>query len=352
MGRTDFTSPQAPIFRFPNSAIGARFAGTQVGVRLAGDGDDRWEAQIDGGTPVVLVTHPSPTPVLIPIATNLAAGDHTLWLTKRTERLQSGGGENCGQTQFFGLDLGSGGVLKTPPARRARRLLAVGDSSFTGYGAGQLVTSSANDCAFSPATQDAQSSVPAYLAAALGAELHNISYSGTGVYMSVYDPSPTHAVPYVWQELAPHAATPLWDHNLFVPDVVVISAGGDDLAGNPGVGTFPNRPAFVAAYRDLLKGIRKTAPAALIVATVPPGAFGQDLTLLSAAIKEAIAAANDANTLYYWYFDNDPTYSSYGEVAVGMQLYWGCRQHLSPKGGAFLAGRLAAFIAPRRGWTL
>lgn len=356
VGRFDTTVPNAPRFSLPNSRIGATFSGTSLGLLLACDANDALAVQVDGNAPSVVYLHPNGQPSVYPVASALAAGNHTVWLTKRTESYevdQRNANVRTGTITFSGLVLDTGAAVGPPPAPRGHLFVALGDSSFTGYGVDQLQTGGIS-CVFSPNTQNALLSVPGQLADLLGAEVINVSASGKGIAQSAYDLNNlTDQLPALWRKTVPPASAPAYAFPALDVDAVLVSAGSDDLVGAYGVGVISSPAAFVATYTALLSDIRSHYPRALLVGLVNPNAIGSDKTTLTSLLTQAVAsrnAAGDANVFVFDYFAGDANgWASYNDADAALKLGHGCQGHASPAGSLFLAQRLAAFLRAHAG---
>ena len=351
VGRFDLSDPNAVMFAWPNSKIGASFTGTTLSVTLADSGTDYFNIVLDGQSAGVVQTNPGTTPVTYPIASNLAAGTHTVWMTKRTEFMQSGGSTYVGITTFYGFNLQAGAHFATPPSTRPRHLDFIGDSAFTGFGAGQVMTPETY-CSYTPATQNADLSIPAYTAQILNAEIVNASSSGQGVYQSVYDNNNAHLLPVMYEETVPPSAAPAWNFNQWTADAVIISAGGDDLAGDSGSGTLPDPSAFLNAYVSWLARIRQHYPQALIVVVEAQSAKGTDIATLGNPLQQAVAARvsqGDSKVDFFSYYTGTP-YTDYDDAVTALGFEYGCGYHPSPAGALWLAQRLSTFIQSKTGW--
>jgi len=347
------TNPNAPIFGLLSSRIGATFTGTSLSAIFTGTGTNLFNVVIDNQNAIVITVPPTTTPTVFPITHTLTGGAHTVWMTKRTEFLQSDGTESVGSVQFFGFTLDPNGAFGTPPATQTRRIEFSGDSGFTGFGADAVMTGGASYCSYTPETQNADKSIPAYTGALLNADIINDSSSGQAVYHSVYDNNPNHLLTAMFYETNPPLQAPAWNFNGWIPDVVVLDAGGDDLTGSAGSGKFPNPNAFITTYEQWLTQIRLFYPNATIVLVLSQSAASQDIATLGGALQQVVAARNaaaDANVYYYDYFTSDPNYVTYDTMATGMKVYWGCSYHPSAAGAQVLGERLATFIAQKMNW--
>ena len=397
VGRFDVRDPNAVRFNWPGARIGVAFTGTSLGVRLRDTGADTFDVQIDGvdyaspadayginaqaalvpcnpvaqvpawdgnNFPGCVLAVPSSTTDLnatttYPIATGLAEGNHVAWLSKRSEFYQG----NAGTTTFYGFTLDDNATLLAPPSYRKRRIEFVGDSSFSGFGAGQR-----NPCTYTSRNCDAGRAIPAYAAQYLKAEAINLSSSGQGVYQSYYDHTGNHNLPTLYRQTVGLDANVPWG---FADDVdaVIFSAGGDDLWGAAGSGSFDNNDPnvktdatdnFVAAYASWLNDVRIRRRKATLFVTLTYGAAGQDIATLGNALQRAVSqrnAAGDANVVYFTYFPtNDSSrnpngYQTLGDVTAQQQLWLGCSGHPSPPVARVLAAMLGAFVAQRMGYA-
>jgi hypothetical protein len=327
-----------------------------LSVTLSDTGTDMFNVSIDGVPQTTLVSSPNSVPQTYSIASGLASGTHTVWMTKRTEPYQADKVDLTkltGTTTFYGFTLSPDGAFQAPPLGRVRIIEFLGDSSCSGYGVDQLVAANANTCVYTIATQNADASVPAATAATAEAEVINVSASGRGIYTSQYDPNDlTNQLPYLYKETVPPAASSVYGFDQYVPHVVVINGGGDDVFGDAGNGNFPDPAAFLSSYTGLVTSIRGHYPNALIVCAVGSGTFGNDKILIANAINQVVAAraaAGDTNVTAYDYFAGSPNgWSTYGDVAIS--LGYGCEGHASTAGSKFLGGQLGAFIKTKMGW--
>lgn len=378
-GRFSATNGNSLTFALPSSRIGGRFTGTTLALSLSDTGYDHFDVTLDGNTFVAptyvaqtgclalaeaqaqssnanatsgcIATTPSTIAQTYVVATNLPPGQHTVWLTKRTEMYQGSGTGAVGQTSFYGFVLDANATLLTPPSPRPRLIDFVGDSGFTGYGAAQLMHNSNDYCDFTPGNQDAAASVPYLTGALLNADVVNVSSSGQGVVNGVYDTNKAHLLPVLYEETLPPATSPAFDFSVRQADVVVLAGGGDDLIGASGSGHFADPNAFVAGYVAWLQKIRSHYPKARIVCALTSGAQTGDIATLGGALQQAVQTAADPNIVYYSFFMNETTLTTYSDIAAKCGFDYGCKYHPSPAGAQWLAGRLAAFIRAQMQWT-
>jgi hypothetical protein len=192
------------------------------------------------------------------LAENLAMGDHTVEVYKRTEAFS-------GVLRLSGITFPNGGALLPPPPRKARRIEIIGNSTLSGYG----VEGNRGDAACSTnAVHNARRSLIQLLATALDAEDYAPTVSGTGVLYNE-TPTDTNLIHVTYPRTLPRAAMPMWDFTTWQPHVVVIMVGGTDLS-NPSVDPPPSQATFATAYAQFLQTVRSKNPNALIVAATSP----------------------------------------------------------------------------------
>lgn len=355
VGRLDTSNPNFAKMSFLGSRVGVRFSGTSLALVAADTGYDLLNVYIDGATtPQVLTLAPSTTPQTYPVTSTLAAGEHIAWFSKRTEAWQKDKVDTTkttGAISFYGVTLSSDGNLLKPPAPKKRLIEAIGDSGCTAYGVDQANTSD-SPCSYTVGTQNADESLFAYAAQALDAELVNVSTSGRGIYNSYWIQTLGEQLPYFYTQTVSPNPSPAWNFTSYVPDVVVVDGGGDDLFGDTGVGAFPDTNAFLTTYTKLLTDIRGHYPQAFIVCALSAGASGNDKITLGGAIQQVVTARNaagDPNVAYFEFFTGNPNgWASYSDA--GGTFGYGCEWHVSAKGAQFLGQRLAAFVQTKLGW--
>lgn len=245
-GRVDSTNRSAPILSWSGSGATLRFSGTSCQVVLAGKGV-WWRVDVDGVERAPLRDAGTSSDTTYTLATGLAAGPHTVELTKRTEA-------SSGSARLKGFLVD--GVALPPIPRPLRRLQLVGNSITCGYGD----LDSSRDHHFSLETEDFTRTYGALTARAFGAEIHGICVSGIGVYRNG-DSSLTRTMPERWESSAAFGSTSSWSHANWQPDAVVIDLGTNDFAYIP----FPDSTAFQDKFFAFLERIRQVHPKTAVV---------------------------------------------------------------------------------------
>lgn len=355
VGRWDETDSKGIRFRFGGLKMNVAFTGTSLAADITDTGTDYFNVIVDGNVMPTMVLNANDR-TRHTVVSNLAAGPHVASLVKRTEAL-SGFAPQTGIVQLQNFIVDAGAQLLDPPALQKRRIEAIGDSGFTGWGVETVVMDTAHDCdGNNGSIEDSQKSIPAQAALALGADIINLSVSGAGVVESVINLDPNFTLPITSVETLPPNALLTYafpaDEQV---DVVLLSAGGDDLFGAYGSGASRDPNKLLATYTMWLQSIRQKRPHALIVNCISQSAADQDKITLRNLYTQAIAAAagpsGDSNMVVYDYFLGSP-YQTYNDVASAsaLKLYWGCEGHPSYAGAQWLGNRLADFVRTKMAW--
>ena len=261
-GRIDFSSKGEAVFSMPAIKIHARFTGPEITVYLkdltsGGIQADGTPAQnffnvyIDDQEPFVLELLPNDSVYLL--ASGMTGSKHTVTLVKRTEAL-------AGKVEFRGIWLKKGNTLMELPEKPDRKIEFIGNSITCGYG---VEAPSENDH-FGCATENVCLSYASLTAEALQADYNIVAYSGRGVAQN-YSCSLENTMPVIWDEVFPDESRPIWNHQLFIPDVTVINLGTNDFNCSE-----TDTSLFRKKYKKFLKAIRTTYPETQIVCVVGP----------------------------------------------------------------------------------
>jgi lysophospholipase L1-like esterase len=322
VGRFDTSDPAGPRFAWSGSGMIARFSGTSVGVRLAGN--QQYTVVVDGVVQPKLVS----TGSLDSLATGLAAGEHSVELYRRTEASQ-------GEAQFLGFDFGGGALLAPPPAPE-RRIEIIGDSISAGYGDEGPDMS----CPFSADTENHYLTYGAIAARNVGADLVTVAWSGRGVVCN-YGDEPTSCddpMPTLVDRILPAQPASVWNFALYQPQAVIINLGTNDFSTM----VDPTNAEFEAAYVTLLERVRAAYPDATILCTVGPLLNGTDLATARSTITNAVQARIDAGDGKVETFELAETDPANG---------YGCDYHPSQRTHQIMADTLTATLRTALGWT-
>ncbi|HSO41197.1 MAG TPA: hypothetical protein VLT33_52080, partial [Labilithrix sp.] len=331
---------------YPGSKLIARFSGTDATVKLTQtDGSSTghsWFNVIVDGVPQAKL-EVNGTSVDYPVAVNLAAGAHVVELEKRTESI-------FGVVRYEGFTFPNGGVLLGPPARKARRIEFLSDSTIDGYGVeGNLNPAAVNYCGpGTPANNygapagfsNARKSMPVLTATALGAETFLVAYSGKGLTVTS-DPMDALTFPLLYERTLPDVAGSAYGFGLQA-DAVVVSLGGVDLDG---LSVAPG--GFATAYGGLVDKVRLHYPGAWIFLTVWAQIKDNGPTTRT-AMKNALQSVIDARaadtklSIFQFPESSGGTFGGLDES--------GCQFHANEGLHASMATLLTAEIKAKLGW--
>jgi lysophospholipase L1-like esterase len=340
-GRIDFSRPAEPKFSAPGVYIRARFRGTGASFLLKdefkwGTNRNYFDAVIDEKTVVKIAPEEGVT--RYEAAAGLPNAEHTITLVKRTEA-------SIGYSTFLGFEFA--GEILPPPERPARRIEFIGDSITAG--AGIEAANNSPECQTDGWGQPYNNARLAYgpvLARSLNADYHISAVSGIGLvrnYSFRYDARP---MPEVYDLLFfEQVRSPVWDHNLFVPDVLVLALGTNDFSPGDSEREPMDVDAFAAAYISFIEKLRADYPQAEIFVVSSPmlgdhwpnpaDTFATDQKNAIAETVEELNAKGDAKIHKYL-----------TTPIVGI----GCGTHPSVEQQAMMASQLGAAIAPVMGW--
>ncbi|MGE0786739.1 MAG: SGNH/GDSL hydrolase family protein [Sandaracinaceae bacterium] len=315
LGRFEIAAMDDARFAWPGSSVRARFDGTAISVTLEDGGNGMLDVEIDGT--VVDVLTPSGGSGTYELASGLAAGQHDVAITRRTESF-------FGATRFRGF---SGATLVPSPAP-ARFIEMVGDSITCGYG----VLGPNESCGFSADTEAETHAWGAIAAADLDAAHVAIAYSGKGVVRN-YGGDTSDRLPQIYDRVFADDGGTTYGFDQYTPDVVVINLGTNDYSvGDPGMAFEDQLATFVGV-------IRGHYPDAWIILATSPMLGGADHAAHLAHLQSVDTALGDARVDV---LDLAPQDGG----ANGL----GCDYHPSEATQAIMATALAARIRMLTGW--
>ena len=234
VGRFDRRDAAGPRAAWSNSAVEIHFKGTAAAIKLKSEGRDQYQVVVDGKATTVV--QPGAGMGVYSLARDLAAGEHTVQLVRRTEA-------HTGVVQVLGVELEKGAEL-LPAAKVERCVEVIGDSISCGYG-----NEGANqDEHFTPGTENGWLTYGALAARRFGADYHCIAWSGRKLW-------PDHTIVSIYEEALPEDAASKWDFKGVLPQVVVINLGTNDFG--PGI---PEEKGWTGAYKAFVGTIRKHNP--------------------------------------------------------------------------------------------
>ncbi len=265
-----------------HSAVVARITKTtQVSVSLTdvqGTGAFSLSAQNESDSTAQTMTTSFDPSVSIPSLTGLDANAvYTVTFRKHIEA-------NYATAVFAGFSMDTAATYLTPPASAARRIEVIGDSISAGYGdLGTVAT-----CNATADNEDSEKAYGPVAAAALGADLHLLAWSGKGVYLN-NDHTTTETMPMIWTRAVATDANTAWDTSSWTPQVVVINLGTNDFTN-----TSVDQTTFVSTYTAFLGQLRSAYPKAEIIVSMGPMLQGDVLTTCIGYLQQAISARQAA----------------------------------------------------------
>lgn len=200
---------------------------------------------------------------IYPVAAGLdPAAAHHIVLFRRSEG-------STGETRFGGL-IASADAKFSAPAPRSRRILVIGDSITCGY---------ANEAA-GPKEGNTVENENGYLSYApvaareLNADLMMVCWSGRGLYRNRNAGDDKSGVlPLLFEQTLPKSADPVWDHSRFVPDVIAINLGTNDMNTEKGQKEPLKQEDYTGAAVAFIQRLRNLYPASKIILSIGPMEF-------------------------------------------------------------------------------
>jgi hypothetical protein len=209
------------------------------------------------------------------VAEGLVAGDHVVRIIKHSEAFG-------GRLTFFRIRVTAPGIILQPPPLPELALEIIGDSITAGYG-------NMADRASDPFRIDQENGAAAYgaiLARRLNARAHYIAWSGIGVLQN-NDGRSVNTMPMIYERTAPGINRESWDFTSYIPDIIVVHLGTNDMASNA------DPSLFETAYADFIRQVRGKNPDAAIFCTM--GVMGTRLVPSMEAAVEVVRIEGDGN---------------------------------------------------------
>lgn len=193
------------------------------------------------------------------LAHNLADGEHTIELIKRTEW-------DKGMTWFYGLQIERGELLELPEKNK-RTIEFFGNSITAGYAIENYSGEDSPDSIFT----NNYHTYAAITARHFEADYYCTVKSGIGIMISWFPL----IMPEMYDRLDPRDSMSKWDFKKVTPDIVVINLFQNDswLIKMPEYPTFisrfgsrpPEQKEIIQAYRSFVEKIRSVYPSAHII---------------------------------------------------------------------------------------
>lgn len=322
IGRFDTSDSAGPKFAWSTSTIKANFLGTGISVKLKSSGDNYFNVIIDGVVKTPINT-PAGSSASYTLASGLENKTHTVELVKRTEA-------NIGEVQFLGFTVTDGSLLAPPPTS-SKRIEFIGDSITCGYGN----EGTSQYQSFTTKNENAYMAYGAITGRLLGADVITESWSGKGIVQN-YGGNKDELMPTVYQRILPYDKTKVYDYTKWIPQVVVINLGTNDISTVALDGTL-----FTSEYSKLVDKVRSQYPNAHIYCAVGPMLSWDQLTNMKKYVGDVVNSKNssgDKNVHFIEFPQQDQ--------ANGLGEDW----HPSIKTHQLMADQLAKQLKTDLGW--
>lgn len=322
IGRFDMSDSAGPKFAWSTSTIKANFTGTGISVKLKSTGDNYFNVIIDGVVKTPINTPAGSTTSYV-LASGLTNGTHTVELVKRTEA-------SIGEVQFLGFTVTDGSLL-APPQASSKRIEFIGDSITCGYGN----EGTSQYQSFTTKNENAYMAYGAITGRLLGADVTTVCWSGKGVVQN-YGGNKDELMPSLISRVLPYDKTKVWDYSKWIPQVVVINLGTNDISTVALDGTL-----FTSEYSKLVDTVRNQYPDAYIYCAVGPMLSGTQLSNMKNYVSTVVTNKNTAGDVKVKFIEFPQQ-----DQANGLGEDW----HPSIKTHQLMAEQLSKQIKADLGW--
>lgn len=324
MGRVSRILPDVIRFTYPGVSIWADFEGTLLRMKVK-PGSGAFMVGIDDLQPYRLQLGVNDS--IVSLAEGLPAGIHRVKLMYAVE------GHDL-KPEFYGFYLDEGCRLVQIPELPARRIEFIGDSMTCGYG----VESENPKAPFTYETENHYYTYAAETARALQAQHLVVARSGIGIYRNYNGPRDGNddCMPAMYEQTLFMNPDEHWEHRLFVPDVVCVNLGTNDVSTKG-----YDKVLLQNAYRDFVGYLRKVYPQAKLVLLTGSMLNGKGLADVKEALDTVTAERQSQGDMNVFRFDMSP---QNGSLGYGASYHPSRRQHQK------MALELTAYLRKLMGW--
>ena len=312
-GRVDFKNKNDPSFSYPGVTIKLKFTGDAFDMLLQdmAEEDEQhtnyFNVIIDNGKPVVVKV--SKKQKIYYLARDLDLTEHTIEIVKRTE-------SSVGAVTLHGFRLRRGNKLLPLTDIPERKIEFIGNSLTTGYGNEASIAAPPEgkpNTGFHSINENNYTAWGALTCRALKAQYSCTAYSGRGVYRNNTG-SENGTLPLIYDYINPDKTDAFWNHQRFIPNVIVIDLGSNDFA--QGV---PDSTIFCNTYISFIEKLRGIHPQTKIVCVAgnaltdnwPAGE--KRWTRMKNFMNAIVKKANEKGDSAVYYFELTPQTAPYGE---------------------------------------
>jgi lysophospholipase L1-like esterase len=301
---------------WPASGAEILFEGTELTVSLTDGGNGIMDVFVNGEESALKLKAGTHDYVLVD---SEKTARFKVVLSRRTEVFDTG---------LFTLEAIETNGRFLPQSEPSRKMLFIGDSITAGFG----VRGDSKDCQYNPTTNAPHQAYAALTAKGFEAAFQLIAISGRGVVHN-WDGNPAPVMPMQIDYALPDEGG-VWDHQKFIPDVVVTTLGTNDWSViNPG------QDKFRSGYYDMLSNLRERFPNAYIIAVNGPLLDGEKGAAIQDGIDWAMAKLSD------------PKISTLNVGLAKRGLIWSCNYHPGRDSMKLMANQLGAHLADTIGWS-
>lgn len=324
MGRVSRIFPEIVRFTYPGVSVWADFEGTSLQMKVK-PGSGAFMVEIDDLQPYRIQV--SGKDSIVSLAEGLPTGIHRVKLMYAIEGHEL-------KPEFYGFYLDEGCRLVQIPDLPARRIEFIGDSMTCGYG----VESENPKDPFTYDTENHYYTYAAETARALQAQHLVVARSGIGIYRNYNGPQEGNkdCMPAMYEQTLFMNPEETWNHSLFVPDVVCVNLGTNDVSTK---GCDETR--LQHAYRDFVEYLRMIYPKAKIVLLTGSMLSGKNLAIVKTALDAVVAECCLQGDMNVYRFDMSTQTGSLG---------YGASYHPSRKQQHKMAVELIAFLKGLMNW--
>ena len=292
-GRWDMSDSLHARYSWPGVFLYAEFSGTSLGIRVA-DGTNYFNVFIDGALRKFFHgTSPRETDYVL--IDGLEEGHHTVLLGRRNITFDE-------VYSFSGFLLDSGATLLPAPPKPARKIEFIGDS-FTAAESNEATEEELPWEARFPVT-NIDKGFASFIAQHFKAQYMTTCRSGSGMVCD-WKGNMRESIPARYDRTLMDTSLPKWDFKQWIPNVVVICLGLNDLTGlreKDGTVSTENSALFRQTYHSFISTIRGVYPGVKIVAVA---AFPE---WIRKNVKQVIDEERSAGhkDIFYTQFDEFP----------------------------------------------
>ncbi len=324
MGRVSRSKPDVIRFTYPGVSIIASFSGSSIKMGVK-PGCGAFMIEIDNELPYRLNVGKNDS--IVTLAEGLHGGEHTVKAMYILE-----GHEFKPEFRGFYLDKDCG--LLSKPKLPERRIEFIGNSITCGFG---VESDNPND----PFTYDTENFFYTYAARTarnLNAQHLVVARSGIGVYRNYGAPKIgcKECMPNMYEQTLFLDPTETWNHSLYIPDVVCVNLGTNDVSqDNYDVTLLEN------GYRNFMKKLRIIYPGAKIIMISGSMLNGKQLNVVKTTLDKIVGEFLSKGDKNIYRFDFSP---QTGSLGIGASYHPSMRQQQK------MASELTEYIRRLMSW--